>query len=68
MDELMRHQPMLKPDAMKAIVKVWRGNLYLVFTKFSRLQSFHSRVFLVASRGLPYRIRPKSHVREIYQN
>lgn len=26
MDELMRHQPTLKPDAMKAIVKVRDGS------------------------------------------
>ena len=32
MDELMRHQPMLKPDAMKAIVKV-RGRNQEKFQK-----------------------------------
>ena len=35
MDELMRHQPMLKPDAMKAIVKVWGESLFSFYKVFS---------------------------------
>ena len=35
MDELMRHQPSLRTDATKAIIKVTYSNLFLQFVEFS---------------------------------
>ena len=43
MDELMRHQPMLKPDAMKAIVKVHTYIIHLTGLFSDRLH----QVFLL---------------------
>lgn len=46
MDELMRHQPSLKVDAIAAIIKVLTNKLYFLITNFFLLYIFQKLIFL----------------------